>query len=104
MFLEHMFLEHMFLEHMFLEHMFLEHMFLEHTIETYGRGPYNRNIWSYTIGRRRRRHAWPILLFVPGLAVYPLLASMLGVGGVTTTPLFGVGGGRRGSWGLVDGS
>jgi len=25
----------------------------DHTIETYGRGPYNRNIWSHTIARRR---------------------------------------------------
>src|SRR6218665_1035032 len=73
MFLEHMFLEHMVLEHMVLGHMFLEHMVLEHmvlehmvlghTIETYGRRPHNRNIWPYTIARRRRPHAWPILLF-----------------------------------------
>src|SRR6218665_87986 len=40
---------------------------LAHTIETYG----------HTIPRRRRRrHAWPILLSVLHAAVYPLLASI----------------------------
>src|SRR6218665_301665 len=39
---------------------------LAHTIETYG----------HTIaGRRRRRHAWPILLFVLVPPVYPLLST-----------------------------
>jgi len=46
------------------------------TIETYGRGPYNRNIWSHTIARRRRRrHAWPILLSVLLAAFIPLLLT-----------------------------
>src|SRR6218665_2501554 len=40
---------------------------LAHTIETYG----------HTIaGRRRRRHAWPILLFVLLAALYPLLLTL----------------------------
>src|SRR6218665_2888695 len=77
MFLEHMFLKHMVLEHMFLEHMVLEHMVLGHTIETYGRRPHIRNIWPYTIARRRRRHASPIFLFVLAPVLYPLLSMFL---------------------------
>src|SRR6218665_3715509 len=65
-------------------------------IETYSLAPHNRNIWpsptptanqykhmaqrriietyGHTIaGRRRRRHAWPILLFALVPPVYPLL-------------------------------
>src|SRR6218665_3928078 len=44
-----------------------KHMAEGHTIETYG----------HTIARRRRRrHAWPILLFALVLSVYPLLISI----------------------------
>src|SRR6218665_454074 len=77
-----------------------------HTIETYGPAPRlqptNRNIWpsptptanqykhmaqrriletyGHTIaGRRRRRHAWPILLSASAPAVYPLLLQLLTV-------------------------
>src|SRR6218665_3621625 len=39
-----------------------------HTIETYGRAPHNRNIWSTATERHTietyGRHAWPILLSV----------------------------------------
>src|SRR6218665_4041763 len=52
----------------------MTHNIWPHTIETYGRGPHNRNIWPHTIARRRRRrHAWPILLFAVAPAFYPLL-------------------------------
>src|SRR6218665_3844297 len=65
-------------------------------IETYSLAPHNRNIWpsptptanqykhmaqrriietygNTIAGRRRRRHAWPILLSVLVAVVYPLL-------------------------------
>src|SRR6218665_2172581 len=46
-------------------------------IETYGPAPAERHIietYGHTIaGRRRRRHAWPILLFALVPPVYPLL-------------------------------
>src|SRR6218665_505939 len=57
-----------------------------HTIETYGRAPHNRNIWSTaterhtieTYGRaphNRLRNAWPILLSVLIAALISLLRT-----------------------------
>src|SRR6218665_946639 len=50
-----------------------QHMVLTHTIETDGRRPHNRNRWPHNSQATAFCHAWPILLFVPGLALYPLL-------------------------------
>src|SRR6218665_596343 len=81
--------------HIQLKHMAQRHAYSQ-PIETHGLAPHNRNIWpsptptanqykhmaqrriietyGHTIaGRRRRRHAWPILLSVLVAPVYPLL-------------------------------
>ena len=48
-----------------------------HTIETYGRAPHDRNIWSTATERHTietyGRHAWPILLSVLVISFIPLL-------------------------------
>src|SRR6218665_922770 len=54
-----------------------------HTIETYGRAPHNRNIWSTATERHTietyGRHAWPILLSVFQVSFNPLLLSSTGM-------------------------
>src|SRR6218665_1581212 len=85
--------------HIQLKHMAQRHAYSQ-PIETYSLALHNRNIWpsatptanqykhmaqrriietyGHTIaGRRRRRHAWPILLSVFQVAVYPLLVSKI---------------------------
>src|SRR6218665_1553829 len=51
-----------------------------HIIETYGRAPHNRNIWSTATERQTietyGRHAWPILLFGLVTAFISLLTSV----------------------------
>src|SRR6218665_894355 len=42
----------------------------------YGFDPYNRNRWPHNSRATTFCHAWLILLFVPGLVVIPLLASV----------------------------
>src|SRR6218665_690912 len=42
-------------------------------IETYGLAPHNRNIWPHNNRATVFCHAWPILLSVLVVAVYPLL-------------------------------
>src|SRR6218665_3064092 len=53
------------------------------TIETYGRAPHNRNIWSTATERHTietyGRHAWPILLFAlvsPFYTLLPLISQL----------------------------
>src|SRR6218665_9438 len=48
-------------------------MVLSHTIETDGRLPHNRNRWPHNSRATAFCHAWPILLFAPDAAFYPLL-------------------------------
>src|SRR6218665_1715220 len=50
-----------------------QHMVLTHIIETDGRRPHNRNRWRHNSRATVFCHAWPILLFVLQVAVYPLL-------------------------------
>src|SRR6218665_2614292 len=51
-----------------------------HTIETYGRAPHNRNIWSTATERHTietyGRHAWPILLSAFQVPFIPLLSPV----------------------------
>src|SRR6218665_2931685 len=84
--------------HIQLKHMAQRHAYSQ-PIETYSLAPHNRNIWpsptptanqykhmaerliietyGHTIaGRRRRRHAWPILLSAFQVSFYSLLASI----------------------------
>src|SRR6218665_3250182 len=59
-------------KHMAQRHI-IETYGLAHTIETYGLA-HTIETYGHTIaGRRRRRHAWPILLFVLVAAFYSLL-------------------------------
>ena len=50
-----------------------------HTIETYGRAPHNRSIWSTATESQTTetygRHAWPILLSVLQRPFIPLLST-----------------------------
>src|SRR6218665_3146621 len=51
-----------------------QHMVLTHTIQADVFDPYNRNRWPHNSRATAFCHAWPILLFVPGLVVIPLLS------------------------------
>src|SRR6218665_1021601 len=85
--------------HIQLKHMAQRHAYSQ-PIQTYSLAPHNRNIWQsptatanqykhmvqrhiietygHTIaGRRRRRHAWPILLFALVSPVISLLRALL---------------------------